>query len=221
MIEIHAGGGSASPEERSAVDAILGPPSSGWDGGVRTDLDGHVAFGGYAAAREQRHMLLPALHALQERMGYVSREGLDYVCIRLGVPPAEAFGVASAYAMFSTAPLQASVLHVCDDVGCRASTSDDPCARVEVALGPEGSATGSLMWTRSACLGRCERGSAALLQVAGDRPCRIELAPLDGSALDALLTGCNDRRSEEKRGESGPASAGGRSDLGSASRKVS
>ena len=42
-------------------------------------LDGHVAHGGHAA-RERRHLLLPALHAVQDRVGWISRGALDYIC---------------------------------------------------------------------------------------------------------------------------------------------
>ena len=55
---------AATDEERAAVSALLGPPESGWEGGERTAADGHAAFGGHAA-RSRRHLLLPALHAVQ------------------------------------------------------------------------------------------------------------------------------------------------------------
>ena len=90
-----------SDAERAAVDALLGPPESGWVGGeVRSSTDLRVVRGG-RDAREQRHLLLPALHALQAGVGWISRGGLNYVCQRLSVPPAEAYGVATFYAMFS------------------------------------------------------------------------------------------------------------------------
>ena len=45
------------------MDAVLGPPASGWEGGTRRmDLEGHVATGG-DAIRARRHLLLPALWA--------------------------------------------------------------------------------------------------------------------------------------------------------------
>ena len=44
--------------ERGAVDDLLGPPESGWDGGQFTGLDGHVAYGGHSA-RARRNLLLP------------------------------------------------------------------------------------------------------------------------------------------------------------------
>ena len=168
------------------MDAVTGPARSLWDGGIRSELDSHVAFGGLAANRKQRHLLLPALHALQDRIGYVSPQGLGYICTRLGVPPAEAFGVASAYAMIWTKLAPTVVLHVCDDVACQAGDRADPCARIESVFGPEHSEGNNLMWVRSPCLGRCDSGSAAVLQIAGEQPRRVEIAPLDDGALATL-----------------------------------
>ena len=54
-----------SAGERDAVDAVLGPPDSRWVGALTTsDRDRRVARGGHAA-RAQRHLLLPTLHAVQ------------------------------------------------------------------------------------------------------------------------------------------------------------
>src|SRR5262245_7295688 len=106
-------------DERAAIDALLGEPSSRWDGGARDDPEGaHYSEGGHEV-RERRHLLLPALHALQARAGWLSEGGLNYVCTRLGVPPAEAWSVATFYALLATAPRPRRVLHVCDDIACR------------------------------------------------------------------------------------------------------
>src|ERR1700674_2405992 len=100
--------------ERDAVDALLGTPRSGWDGGSRGSVrDAHtVEFGGHDT-RARRHLLLPALQAVQARMGWISEGGLGYVCARLDVPPAEAWGVATFYAMLATAPPPPGVPRVC------------------------------------------------------------------------------------------------------------
>ena len=90
-------------DERAAVDRLLGPPASGWEGGEFTGLDGHVAYGGHEA-RAQRHLLLPALHAVQDSAGSVSKGALTYICDRLTIPPAEAYGVATFYALIDTTP---------------------------------------------------------------------------------------------------------------------
>src|SRR3954468_16881912 len=88
--------------ERAAVDALLGPPRSAWDGGARGNpRDAHVATVGGHDSRAMRHLLLPALRALQSRVGWISPGGLGYVCARLNVPPADAWGVATFYALLA------------------------------------------------------------------------------------------------------------------------
>ena len=71
-------------DERAAVDALLGAPRSSWDGGAagqparraRRDVGGRDS-------RAMRHLLLPALRALQARVGWISEGGLGYICDRL------------------------------------------------------------------------------------------------------------------------------------------
>ena len=52
-------------------------------------------------ARDLRHLLLPALQAVQARIGWISPGGLNYICERLTVPPADAYGVATFYGLLS------------------------------------------------------------------------------------------------------------------------
>ncbi len=180
----------ATEQERAAVASVLGPAASGWDGGDRTPADGHMAVGG-RAAREQRHLLLPVLHAVQERIGWISPGAVDHICARLTIPPAEAYGVASFYALFRTEPSPAAVVHVCDDVACRADGAERTCQEMERRFGPEGqgaAANGSgVTWQRSPCLGQCDHGSAALIQHAGADPARVVLAPFDPEQVRAAL----------------------------------
>ena len=70
--------------ERDAVDAFLGPSLAIWTGTDAID-NGHAAHGGHAV-RSQRHLVLPTLHALHERAGWISPGGLNYVARRLTVP---------------------------------------------------------------------------------------------------------------------------------------
>ncbi len=181
-------------DERAAVDAALGPPSSAWDGGPRGALrDAHTATGG-RSQRERRHQLLPALQALQARVGWVSPGGLAYVCERLSVPPAEAWSVATFYAMLATSPRPARVLHVCDDLACRARGAGVLCERLEHAHGPalphadapEGGAPG---WMRSPCRGRCDAAPAALVTEAGPAPSERAVASLDEARAAEILRG--------------------------------
>nr|WP_237270817.1 NADH-ubiquinone oxidoreductase-F iron-sulfur binding region domain-containing protein [Streptomyces caniscabiei] len=139
-------------------------------------------------ARERRDLLLPGLHALNDRIGWISDGALDYLCRRLTVPPAEAYGVATFYAMFSVEPRPATVLHVCTDLACAAAGAADLCGGVEARLG-----LGSgVSVQRGPCLGLCERAPAALAIRAGDpvrtavaAPATVERAVLAASAPDS------------------------------------
>ena len=190
-MDLHVIGPLASPVERAAVDAVVGAPESGWHGGERdASLEGHVAYGGHAA-RARRDLLLPALHAVQARMGYISAPALNYVSRRLAVPPAEAYGVATFYAMFATTPRPPIVAHVCDDLACRLAGAEELCGALERTLGPAGAPArdGSLTWLRSPCLGLCERAPAAMFTIAGERPRTFTSAPVDAAGVVGRLEG--------------------------------
>ena len=177
--------------ERAALDAVLGRPVSGWDGGARlSGAEGNTAAGGHAA-RERRHLLLPALWALQERIGWISPGGLNEICRRLTVPPADAYGVATFYALFALEPRPPRVVHVCEDVACRCHGSQELIAELEERFGSEGdlSADGSATWYRSPCLGQCDRAPAALVAIADDEPLDRAQAPTTASAVLDLLAG--------------------------------
>ena len=60
--------------------------------------------------------------------GWISPGGLDEVCRRLDVAPAEAYGVASFYGLFSLEPRPPRVVHVCVDLACRMAGSGDVVA---------------------------------------------------------------------------------------------
>ncbi|MFD7061584.1 NAD(P)H-dependent oxidoreductase subunit E [Streptomyces sp. NPDC059906] len=161
-MDLRFGDSKPTDEERAAVDALLGPPESSWEGADRSDADLRWARGG-REARDRRDQLLPALHALNDRVGWISEGALDYVCRRLTVPPAEAYGVATFYAMFSVRPRPATVLHVCTDLACTAAGASELCATVEKRLGPQS----GVKVERSPCLGLCERAPATLVIQAG------------------------------------------------------
>ncbi|WP_030843669.1 NAD(P)H-dependent oxidoreductase subunit E [Streptomyces sp. NRRL S-475] len=186
-MDLHFGDSKPTDEERAAVDALLGPPESSWEGADRSDADLRWARGG-REARDRREMLLPGLHAVNDRIGWISEGALDYLCRRLTVPPAEAYGVATFYAMFSVRPRPATVLHVCTDLACAAAGAPELCAGIEARLGP-GS---GVSVERSPCLGLCERAPAALAIKAGDpvrtavsAPATVEGAVLAASAPDS------------------------------------
>ena len=142
--------------EREAIDAVVGAPDPFSDRVSRS--------------RPRRHLLLPALRAAQRRVGWVTAGALGYASRRLEVPPADAYGVATFYAMLSLDERPAEVLHVCTDLSCA----------LKGATVPEGAIP-------SPCLGLSELAPASLRTVAGEQPQDIQLPerrlPVHGDKL--------------------------------------
>ncbi len=162
----------ATRDERDAVDSVLGKPTQYTQGGTRGEQDLRVSRAG-EALRNLRHMLLPTLHAVNDRIGWISRGSINYIAQQLDVAPAEIYGVASFYALFSMTERPKRQVHVCIDLACRAmgGLKEDQL--------PEGTHP-------SPCLGTCERAPAVLVIEAGN-PARHEvLAPATPVQINAL-----------------------------------
>jgi NADH-quinone oxidoreductase subunit F len=182
-LDLHIVGAEPTADERHAVDALLGPPESGWAGGARNVRDTRASHGGLAGVRERRDLLLPALHAVQDRVGWISRGALNYICRRLVVPPAEAWGVVTFYHLFKTEPAPGTVVHVCDDIACRLRGAEEICEALAGADVSSGAAPADRAWAwqRSPCLGQCDRAPAALIVRAGDPPSMTTLIDVAGA----------------------------------------
>ena len=61
------------------------------------------------------------------------------------MPPADVYGVATFYALFSVDERPPRVVHICDDIACRCAGSEELIAQ----LGPEGEAVDGATWLRS------------------------------------------------------------------------
>ncbi|MFN2485012.1 MAG: NADH-ubiquinone oxidoreductase-F iron-sulfur binding region domain-containing protein [Acidimicrobiia bacterium] len=128
--------------ERRAIAAVVDPVEV---------VGPQLAIGGHAA-RSYRHLLLPVLAAVQSEVGWVSQGALNEICRRLVIPPAEAYGVATFYALISTPERPPVVAHVCDDIACRqvVDLAGVDFHRDDIIASP--------------CLGQCDRRPAVLLQ---------------------------------------------------------
>jgi len=174
-------------DERAAVDAFLGPPVSSWAGADAVE-NGHSAHGGHAA-RAERHQLLPTLHAVHEKAGWISPGALNYVARRLTIPPADVYGVATFYALFSVEPRPPRVVHVCNDLACRCAGSDKLIEALTERIGPHGQDHDGVTWEPGPCLGQCDRAPAALLVQSGESPVERELTGVDAEALVEIIHG--------------------------------
>ncbi len=180
-MDLHLTAAQPTAAEKAAIDEQCGVRTRACR--VETPLD----------ASGRRHLLLPVLHAIQSRTGWISPGALNYACACLEVAPADAHGVASFYGMFSLKPRPPVVAHVCDDIACLTRGAEALCTELERRLGPAGST-----WLRSPCLGLCERAPAALITAAGETPRDRVLAPADAGGVQQLLQdGAEGRLPEE------------------------
>jgi NADH-quinone oxidoreductase subunit F len=188
-VDLHFTSDTPTDTERQAVDAILGSAESRWAGGTRSDQSqGRTSESGHRTSG-RRHLLLPVLHAIYGRIGWISPGALNYACLRLDVPPAEAYGVADFYDMFSLARQPPVVARVCDDIACQAKGANQLCSELGRTLGPAGSGSDSAptTWVRSPCLGLCERAPAVLVTGSGEQAWNCVLAPSDEPDVRACL----------------------------------
>ncbi len=153
----------ATEAEHAALDAVLGGKAG------RSSADAWTTEeGGVHRAASLRHLLLPGLHALQDRIGFLSEGGLTELCRRLDVPPAEAYGVATFYHLLSTEPGPPRSVYVCEDLACmRAATPID----VHTFDNDD-----QFRVVHAPCLGLCEQAPAALVLEAGEAPSHRTIA---------------------------------------------
>ena len=193
MTDLYLGADRATESEAVAVDAAL--LARGVDPVVRAETE-RLYTSGRARRRERRRYLLPALHALQNAAGWISPGGINYVAEVLGVPPAEAYGVATFYDLFRTEPPDhdGDTFHVCVDAACQIAGYDGLASSVRaegghVHLGP--------------CLGQCERAPALFVQGAGGRP---DYVPADAEPFELPQAGDPSLRLLRRIGTADPES---------------
>ena len=161
----------ATEEPTESERAAVAEAISGY-GAVTIRESERLVHAGRTRTRERRHLLLPALHALQRAAGWISPGGLDHACAELEVPPAEAYGVATFYHLFTHEPPGSmDTVHVCDDVACRLFGA--------VGLIDDLRAEGHHV-KASPCLGQCERGPAIMVQRTGAPDLTVVAVP-DGA----------------------------------------
>jgi NADH-quinone oxidoreductase subunit F len=128
-------------------------------------------------AKSEPAPLLPLLHRLHERDGYLSEEALRAVSKGLRIPIADLFGTVTFYHHFARAPGGHEAARVCTGPVCRLNGAEALCASIEGA-------------TPMPCSGRCDdpipvlRGNRTLVGLSADvleaRATPLPPAPPDG-----------------------------------------
>jgi formate dehydrogenase subunit gamma len=118
------------------------------------------------AYKDERGALLPLLHAVQERFGYIDAGAVAPIAAGLNLSRAEVHGVITFYADFRTEPAGRSRLRVCRAEACQSMGAErviaHACARLGLDLG-ETATDGSITLESVMCLGNCALSPAVMI----------------------------------------------------------
>jgi formate dehydrogenase subunit gamma len=141
-----------------------------------------------AAHRDQRGSLLPILHAVQAKLGWVPADAIAVLADELNLSRAEVHGVVTFYHDFRREPPARTTVRICRAEACRALGADRLVARVgeRYGLSPGQTASdGSVRVEQVFCLGNCALGPS--VQVDGRVHGRMDETRLT-SILDEAVT---------------------------------
>ncbi len=118
--------------------------------------------------------LIPALHAIQERLGWLPREELVTLARDTRRPLYEIEGLISYYPHFRTDPPAKVALHACHDLSCWLQGADQRIAALRERYGDDA----EVEFTEVSCLGRCDAAPAVA----------VNECPSAADDADALVT---------------------------------
>lgn len=110
--------------------------------------------------------LIPMLHALQRREGYLTQEGIDEIADVMGMTVAHVEAVISFYTLFRRKPAGRHHIQMCRNLTCHMAGSDEltEWLKERLEIGEDGvSADGLFSLEQVECLAAC--GSAPALQI--------------------------------------------------------
>lgn len=110
---------------------------------------------------QQQDALLPILHDLQDRLGFVPPETLPPLAQALNLSLAEVEGVVSFYQHFRTTPPAAHTVQICQAEACQSRGARALTAHAEAKLGCKlGEQTDTIGLQAAYCLGLCATAPA-------------------------------------------------------------
>jgi len=123
--------------------------------------------------------LIPALHAIQERVGWLPREELVALAREVRRPLYEIEGLISFYPHFRTAPPTKVTVQACHDLSCWLQGADETIAALRQRYGEDT----DVEVTEVSCIGRCDAAPAVAVNecpTTADKAAACVAAALDG-----------------------------------------
>jgi NADH-quinone oxidoreductase E subunit len=110
--------------------------------------------------------LIPALHAVQAELGYLSEEAMLDVASWLDIPIATVYGTATFYTLFATKPKGKYIVRLCDSPPCHIEGSSSIKETITNDLGVKpGQTTNDGLFTFEivSCMGLCGVAPAVMI----------------------------------------------------------
>jgi NADH-quinone oxidoreductase subunit E len=133
--------------------------------------------------------LIPALHKVQDDLGWMPVEAMDWVADKLELPHVRVYGVTSYYTMFRREPTGRHRLEVCTNLSCSLMGAVHLCQHIGNKLGikpGQTTADGGFTLTEVECLGSC--GTAPVMIVDD-----VYYENLDPTKVDKLIAELEER----------------------------
>ncbi|MDP6633602.1 MAG: NAD(P)H-dependent oxidoreductase subunit E [Phycisphaerae bacterium] len=135
----------------------------------------------------ERGPLVTVLQDINIEFGYIPPPSLKYVSMKLGVPLADVYHVATFYTAFSLAPRGEHIIKICMGTACHVRGSARVLDAMEERLGIKaGGTTDDLKFTLETvnCLGACAMGPVLLADGEYKTVAPVEVNSLIDSMLE-------------------------------------
>lgn len=133
-----------------------------------------------AARRTMPGAMLPILHAIQEKVGYIPADAIPLIADQLNLSRAEVHGVVTYYHFFRQHPVGRHVVQICRAEACQSNGGNALADHAKAALGCDFHATtsdGQFTLEPVYCLGQC--GCAPAMMVGDDIYARVTAEKFD------------------------------------------
>lgn len=110
--------------------------------------------------------IIPILQDIQESLGYVPKESIDYIGKKLSVAPARIYGVVTFYTQFRLKPKGKHSIMLCVGTACHVGGAERISDSITEELGIKGGETtedGFVTYEKVACIGCCSLAPVAIV----------------------------------------------------------
>jgi NADH-quinone oxidoreductase subunit E len=114
----------------------------------------------------KRSATLPLLHLVQEDVGWISKEAIEWIAAKLELPPINVYEVVTFYPMFRQAPIGRRHIKVCRTLSCALTGGYKVCEQFEKEFGchrGEVSKDGEVTIDFVECLASCGTGPVVMI----------------------------------------------------------